>query len=141
MKSEQKTSVELEFHRGLFLGLVLAFDPKKTFTHVARMPHLSCTTMPTNEKTDPVQVSLLGAEAIVQVTNKLPDLVQQSCGAQNRRPGFMESLYLCFFAVYRVPAQAASHFQEEAVPRIFRIVQLIPQVLRDRFVRHFWEVR
>ena len=89
--------MELEFHRGLFLGLVLAFDPKKTFTHVARMPHLSCTTMPTNEKTDPVQVSLLGAEAIVQVTNKLPDLVQQSCGAQNRRAGFHGKFIPVFF--------------------------------------------
>jgi len=30
LKSEQKTSVELEFHRGLFLGLVPAFDPEPT---------------------------------------------------------------------------------------------------------------
>mgnify|MGYP003594162841 CR=1 FL=1 len=35
-----------------------------------------------------MQVGFLGAEAIVQVTNSLPQLIQKSCGAQNRRAGF-----------------------------------------------------
>jgi len=93
--------------------------------HVTRMPHTSGAAMPTNEKAYPVQVGLLGTEAIVPVTNTLPDLVQQSCGAQNRCAGFHGILYLCFCAVHRSLTQVAAQFQEEAVPRISRLVQLI----------------
>jgi hypothetical protein len=52
------------------------------------MPHDPATPVPTDEKTHPVQVSLLGAEAIVKVTNALPNLIQKAGRAQNRRAGF-----------------------------------------------------
>jgi hypothetical protein len=34
--------------------------------------------MPTDEKMHPVQVNLLGAKAIVKVTNALPNLIQKA---------------------------------------------------------------
>jgi hypothetical protein len=42
--------------------------------HVVRMPHFANAAMPPDEKPHPMQVSLLGAEAIVKVANSLPHL-------------------------------------------------------------------
>ena len=47
-------------------------------SHVARVPHDPASSVPTYEKTYPVQVSLLGAEVIVKVTNALSNLVQKA---------------------------------------------------------------
>lgn len=52
--------------------------------------------------------------------------------AQKRRAGFYGNFILVFLTVCRVPTQAPSHFEEEAVSRMSRIVQLIPQVLRSK---------
>ena len=49
--------------------------------------------MPANEKSDPVQVNFFSAQAIVQVTNPLPDLVEQADGLQRRTAGFHGSFY------------------------------------------------
>jgi hypothetical protein len=49
---------------------------------VARMPHRPTARRPANEKTNPIQVNLLGAEAIVQVPDALAHLIQQSGGLQ-----------------------------------------------------------
>ena len=53
-----------------------------------RLPHHPATPVPPDEKTHPMQVSLLGAEAIVKVTNAPTNLIQQARGAQDRRAGF-----------------------------------------------------
>jgi len=47
-------------------------------------------------------------------------------------PGFTEFLYLDVYTGRSLKTQAASHFQEEAVSRIFRIGQFVPQVLRSK---------
>ncbi len=48
-------------------------------------------------------------------------------------PGLAEFLYLDVRTAEGVTTQAASRFQEDLMPRIFRTTQLIPQVLRDTF--------
>ena len=57
---------------------------------VARMPHLPAVvvTRPANEKSHPIQIHLLGREAIVHVANPLAHLVQQAGGQQRRGAGF-----------------------------------------------------
>ena len=57
-------------------------------THAARMPQDPATTRPANEEADPVDVHLLGAEAIVHVPNALAQLIQNPCGLQRRNAGF-----------------------------------------------------
>ena len=57
---------------------------------VARMLHLPIPPMPTNEKPDPVLISLLGAEAIVQIANALARLIHQASGFQRGRARFYE---------------------------------------------------
>ena len=57
-------------------------------SYVVQIPHFAMATMPPNKKAHPVEVSLLSAEAIVKVTNPLPQLVNKPFGAQNRRAGF-----------------------------------------------------
>lgn len=78
------------------------------------------------------QISLLRTETIVKVANMLPDLLQQSCGAQKKCAGFHRIFIPVFLHVLRTPTQVENHFQEEAVHRISRNVQLIPKVLRDK---------
>lgn len=57
-------------------------------THLARVPHGSSMARPANEEADPVNVDLLGAEAIVHVPNALAQLVQNSGGLQHRGARF-----------------------------------------------------
>jgi hypothetical protein len=68
--------------------------------------------MPTDEKSHPMQVSLLGLQAIVKIADALPNLVKQTGRAKGRRAGFhtrfipvyitsIKSLSLCFFDVLR----------------------------------------
>ena len=57
-------------------------------THVARMPHDPATARPANEETDPVDVHLLSAEAIVHVPDALAQLVQNPGGLQYGSAGF-----------------------------------------------------
>ena len=59
--------------------------------HVARMLHA----VPTDEEPDPVNVQLLGTEAIVQIARTLPDLVQQARGSQWWDAGFHGLIYTC----------------------------------------------
>lgn len=60
--------------------------------HVARMRHVAVAAMPSGKKTNPVQVSFPGAEAIVQIPNPVPDLVRQAGRLQGRIAGFTEFL-------------------------------------------------
>ena len=64
--------------------------------HASRMPHFTASPMSPNIKVYPVEASLLSVEAIVKVSNPLPQLVQKTCGAQNRRTGF-HAFYGCDF--------------------------------------------
>ena len=57
-------------------------------THVARMAHGSTIARPSNEKTYPIDVHLLGAEAIVHVPDTLAQLVQYTSGLERRAAGF-----------------------------------------------------
>lgn len=57
-------------------------------THLARVPHGSSMARPANEEAGPVDIDLLGAEAIVQVAKALAQLVQNSAGLQHRGAGF-----------------------------------------------------
>src|ERR1035437_10096513 len=52
------------------------------------MPHLATARRPSNEKTRPVKVNLLGTEAIVHVPNTLTQLVQHTGGLQRGIAGF-----------------------------------------------------
>jgi hypothetical protein len=65
-------------------------------THVARMLQ----TMPADEKTHPVHIKLLGAEAIVKIANPLPDLIEQADRLQRRGAGFHGSIYTCMKIQY-----------------------------------------
>lgn len=47
--------------------------------HFARVPHHPTATMPTDEKARPIQVGLLRLEAIVQIPDAFPKLVQEPC--------------------------------------------------------------
>ncbi len=51
--------------------------------------------MPANEKMHPVDLQLLGAEAIVQISNSLPDLVEQADGLQLGVAEFHKDIYTC----------------------------------------------
>lgn len=46
-------------------------------------------------------------------------------------PGSKELLYLDVQKVHRLESQATGNFQEDPMPRIFRTIQIIPQVLWD----------
>lgn len=50
------------------------------------MLHLTVTTMPSHIKTNPVQVSLLGFEAVVLVTKYLAHLIKQALGLGKIHP-------------------------------------------------------
>ena len=65
--------------------------------NVARMLHLPIPPVPTNEKLDPILISLLGAKAIVQITNALAHLIHQASGLQRGRAGFHGQIYNCLF--------------------------------------------
>jgi hypothetical protein len=52
------------------------------------MPHLATARRPSNKKTRPVKVNLLGTEAIVHVPNTLTQLVQHTGGLQRGIAGF-----------------------------------------------------
>lgn len=56
-------------------------------THLARVAHGPAMTRPANEEADPIDVDLVGAEAIVHVPNALAQLVQNSGGLQHRGAG------------------------------------------------------
>jgi len=47
-------------------------------SHVARMRHLAVATMPAEVKTYPVEVGFFSTQALVKVTDPLPDLVKQA---------------------------------------------------------------
>jgi hypothetical protein len=50
---------------------------------------------PKNEKLDPIQASLFGLEAIVQISNALPNLILQALGNQRgAAASFSVFLYL-----------------------------------------------
>lgn len=65
-------------------------------THLTRVPHPPRPIVPTDEKAHPIQVSLLGAEAIVKIAKTLLNLIQSSCRAQNRGAGFHGSFMPVF---------------------------------------------
>ena len=46
--------------------------------HLARLGHLAVAAMPTDVKPDPVEVGFFSTQAIVKVTNSLPNLVKQA---------------------------------------------------------------
>lgn len=60
--------------------------------HVAWMPHDPATSMPAGEKAHPIEVGLLRLEAIVQIPDALPKLVQEPDRGKRRRAGF----HACF---------------------------------------------
>ena len=53
------------------------------------MRHGAVAALTANEKPHPVQVNLLGAQAIVLVADPLPLLAKQTDGVQSRLRGFM----------------------------------------------------
>lgn len=53
------------------------------FTHVARMPHFAAPPVPSDEESDPMQVSFFGLQAIVQIPDTLTHLIQQPRGLQS----------------------------------------------------------
>lgn len=55
---------------------------------VERIPHRPATARPANEETNPVDVHLLDAEALVHIPNALAQLIQNPCGLQRRNAGF-----------------------------------------------------
>ena len=57
------------------------------------MLHSAVAAMPTNEKPDPVQVNFFSAQAIVQITIPLPDLVEHAGRLQGRSAGFDGGFY------------------------------------------------
>ena len=57
---------------------------------IARVPHGLTMAGPVDEKSYPIDVCLLGAEAIVHVPNTLAQLVQHTGGLQRRNAGFHE---------------------------------------------------
>ncbi len=59
-----------------------------TGAHVARVPHGTAVARPADEEANPIDVHLLGAEAIVHVPNALAQLVQNSGGLQRKGAGF-----------------------------------------------------
>jgi hypothetical protein len=54
-------------------------------------------------------------------------------------PGFMTALYLYKKQFQSFKSMIYQRFWEEVVTKLSRSVQLIPQVLRDTFVRHCQE--
>jgi hypothetical protein len=76
--------------------------------------------MPRDEKPPPVKVSLLIADAIVKLSNPLPQLVQKPCGAQNRRAGFRAS-----------ENPGCKPFSGGSCDQNIRAVCFFPQILRD----------
>ena len=89
-------SLEIVFFRPLAAvqleapKLSFSHDGQKIFDfllpHVSRMPQ----TVPFHEHAHRLHIGLLGAQAIVFVTNSHTALIQQPCGAQHRRTeGFM----------------------------------------------------
>ncbi len=59
--------------------------------HVARMAQ----TMPPDEEAHPIQVDLLGGEAIVQIARTLSYLVHEAQGLEGRPTGFYTNIYTC----------------------------------------------
>ena len=60
-------------------------------THLSRMTHAAeLRSAPADEKTDPIEVSFLGFEAIVEIPNPLAHLIEQAGGMQARRNTFFE---------------------------------------------------
>ncbi len=75
--------------------------------------------MPFRKLSHLLHISLLGAQAIVLVTNSLTDLIQKPCGAQHRTGGLRISwlnLVLFFYKAHRSQSVAASFF-----PTCFRV--------------------
>jgi hypothetical protein len=67
--------------------------------------------IPANEKTYPIKVSLFGLEAIVQVTNPLLHLNEQAGRFQRGSADFMKNLYLYISTVHESINHAASGLQ------------------------------
>ena len=93
------------------------------------MPHLAAARRTTNEKPHPVDIDLLGTEAIVHVPNALAQLVQHTGELQRGVPGFMVFLVLVVYPVYSTNGKAASHFQENLMSSLWSNAQLLEQVL------------
>jgi hypothetical protein len=72
----------------------------KRFQHAAQLHNWPANSLPANEKTNPVEVSLLGAQAIVQVPSSLANLIHQADRARRSSTG----VYRLFIAVcvYRI---------------------------------------
>lgn len=98
-------------------------------THVARMPHGPAIARPANEEANPVDVHLLGAEAIVHVPNALAQLVQDPGGPQRRGAGFHGVSITGHISSILATSQAASHLQEGHMTNLWSSAQLIEQVL------------
>lgn len=103
-----------------------ASDPELTVVHV---PQCGQSTPPAYEKTYPIDVHLLGAEAIVQVLNPLAPLVQYPGGLQRRTAGFHGIFITGHNPACRATSQAASHFQEEYMANLWSRAQVIEQFL------------
>ena len=64
-------------------------------THVARMAYQPTTPMPADKKAHPVQVGFFRLEAVVEIPEALPKLVQEPGGCERGRAGF----HGCFIPV------------------------------------------
>ena len=97
--------------------------------HVVLTPHFAIAAMPSSEKMHSMQVSLFGTEATVKLStrNWSKSRVERKTGV----PGLLACWQLFLYTVHYPKTQASSHFQEDVVTRISRIVRCIPQVLLD----------
>lgn len=82
--------------------------------------------VPANKKLGPIHVKLFGAEAIVQMTRPLTNLVEQTRRMQRWAAGFMVT-----------DDQQASHAEEDSMARLTRSPQVNRQVLPD-ISAHAW---
>lgn len=98
-------------------------------THVAQTPHGPAMAQTVNEKTYPIDVHLLSAEAIVHVTDALAQLVQNPGELQRRSAGFHSIFIAGYTSVYWVTSQATSHLQEGRMTNLWCSAQFIEQVL------------
>lgn len=99
-------------------------------THVAWMPHGAAPAMPANEVSRPVQVGLLGLQAIVQIPNPLAHLIQQASGMKGRAGAatLPEPLHQFMHTVDRGNSMLRHRFASPGAPCYFPAPQGISQV-------------
>jgi hypothetical protein len=71
-----------------------------TGTHVTRVSHRTAVARPADEEASPIDVHLLGAEAIVHGSNTLAQLDQNPGGLQRKGPGFHRAFMALHSKVY-----------------------------------------